>query len=307
MTRSFKACRSHDLWSNDNVLCPKRHTDVIFKYDMLVNAWVYIHISMDLWHLNNAYACLCVRVCERGRAERNEGHPDDLDSCKWRRLMETYQYWCFFCFLFFFVCVYVWRIPPQLDQFSLQWTNTGQACAPPSTPCLPVNGHPSDCQGISQVVQLTLTYFNCVVWGSISFPLVSVKVDTQGLVWNTVMACMAAGCLMLSLIFDSDKITEWPASTSFPGCAVTSAFHCPQNRSSNLQGIILISLYCSFPLTSATYLWSRVTVWLRWKQVFESHTENISVLCGHFFVINRTAIEVQVYLVTFMSHQIGWL
>lgn len=36
---------------------------------------VYIHISMDLWHLNNARSCVCVRVS----ADRNEGHPDDLE------------------------------------------------------------------------------------------------------------------------------------------------------------------------------------------------------------------------------------
>lgn len=65
-------------------------------------------------------------------------------------------------------------------------------------PCLPVTRYPSDCQGISQVVQLTLTYFICVIWGSITFPSVSVMVDTQGLAWNTVIACMAGGCLIFS-------------------------------------------------------------------------------------------------------------
>merc|ERR1712035_244581 len=84
-----------------------------------------------------------------------------------------------------------------------------------STPCLPVNGHPSDCQGISQV-QLTLTYFTCVVWGSISSPLVSVTVETRGLVWNTVIAFMAAGCLILSLFLPFLLLSSLPPSLSPP-------------------------------------------------------------------------------------------
>lgn len=45
------------------------------------------------------------------------------------------------------------------------------------------------------------------------------------------MARTAVGCLILSLhFFDSDTITEWPASTSFPGCAIALAFRCPQSR-----------------------------------------------------------------------------
>lgn len=111
-----------------------------------------------------AHVCLCVCewVYERGSAERNEGHPDDLDSCKLRRLIETYQYWWFFvCFFFACVCMKntstVW---PTL--FSGQTLVKLVTPPSPSTTCLPVNGHPSDCQGISQVVvQLTLNYPLC--------------------------------------------------------------------------------------------------------------------------------------------------
>lgn len=59
------------------------------------------------------------------------------------------------------------RVPPLLDQFSFQWTNTGRACAPtPSspTPCVPFHGRPSDCQGISQVfIQLNTNLLSSVV------------------------------------------------------------------------------------------------------------------------------------------------
>lgn len=118
--------------------------------------------------------CVRVCVCERGIAETNEGHPDDLDSCKWRRLTETYQYWCFFfCFVSFSLIMRVcmkntstaW---PALSPVDKRWSSMCPYTPPPppNTPCLPVNGHPSDCQGISQVVvQLTLTYFTCVVLG----------------------------------------------------------------------------------------------------------------------------------------------
>lgn len=108
-----------------------------------------------------------------------------------------------------------------------------------STPCLPVNGHPSDCQGISQVVQLTLTYSLRVVWGSISSPLVSDMVEMQGLVWNTVIACMAVGCLILSLIFDSEEITGWPASMLFPGCSLSLSTELQQQLTGN---------NCDFPV-----------------------------------------------------------
>lgn len=123
------------------------------------------------------WVCVRVCVCERGIAETNEGHPDDLDSCKWRRLTETYQYWCFFfCFVSFSLIMRVcmkntstaW---PALSPVDKRWSSMCPYTPPPpppppNTPCLPVNGHPSDCQGISQVVvQLTLTYFTCVVLG----------------------------------------------------------------------------------------------------------------------------------------------
>lgn len=218
---------------------------------MLVNVWAmdvsveYTFIppwTCDAW-ITCAHVCMC--VCKRGIAERNEGHPDDLESCMWRRLIETYQYWwVFFCFCFF-QCVCMKNTStawPVLSLMDKHW---------PSIPSLPsslfVNRHTSDCQGISHVgVLLTLTYFICVVWGSISFSLLSVMVGTQGLVWNTVKALLAVRC-HTSCHFLTDKIKEWPACTSFPGCAVMQAFYCPHNCSSNLRGIILISLYRFFP------------------------------------------------------------
>lgn len=160
-----------------------------------------------------------------------------------------------------------------------------------STPCLPVNGHPSDCQGISQVVQLTLTYSLCVVWGSISCPLVSVTVEMQGLVWNTVIACMAVGCLILSLIFDSEEITEWPASMLFPGCSLPLSTELRQQLTGN---------NCDFPVflfPTHIFFRTRMMAWLKWKQVFQRQAENIC-----FLDINQTATEVQVYSVIFTSH-----
>lgn len=156
---------------------------------------VCIHISMGTWVL---CVCACFYVCEEGTAERNEGHLWDLGSCKWRRLTESSWY----CVLVFFFpqCVYVWRIPPQLDQFSLSlvdkhWSSRCPLLfsSPSLTFCLPVNGHPSDCQGISQaVIQLTLPYFSPVAWGSISFfPPLSVTCEMQRLVWNTVVTWLA--------------------------------------------------------------------------------------------------------------------
>ena len=156
-------------------------------------------------------------VSERGIAETNEGHPDDLDSCKWRRLTETYQYWCFFVFFVFFdyACMYEEYLHGLTSSLTggqtlvkhvpLHPSSTSSTSSTSYTPCLPVNGHPSDCQGISQVVvQLTLTYFTCVVLGvhllSFSAP---VAADTRSLVWNTVMARTAVGCLILSLHFST--------------------------------------------------------------------------------------------------------
>lgn len=151
-------------------------------------------------------------------------------------------------FLFFFCACMYEELPPQLDQFSLQWTNTGQACAPPPhTPCLPINGHPSDCQGISQVVvQLTLTYFIRVVLG-VHLLLFGVRYIRTSLEYcHSLYGCWVSHTF-LSLILDSEEITEWPASTLFPSCAVALAFTCPQNSSGNLKGVILISPYCFSP------------------------------------------------------------
>lgn len=116
--------------------------------------------------MNNMCACLymCVYVCERGSAERNEGHPDDLDICKWRRLMKT-----IILTFNFFLNVRMYEEYLHSLTSSLSGGQKLVRQCPPPTPCLPVNGHPSDCQGISQVVaQLTLTYFIHMVWGSIS-------------------------------------------------------------------------------------------------------------------------------------------
>lgn len=155
-----------------------------------------VHTSMDLWHLSYACTWWCVS------AARNEGHPNDLDSCEWRKPTNM------------FFCVYVWRITSiawPVFSLSFERTNTGHACAPSSTPCLPVNGHPSDCQGISQVaVQLTLTYSLVVVWGSISCPLVSIKVETQELVWNVVIACMAVSCFPSFLTPERSQDAQLP-------------------------------------------------------------------------------------------------
>lgn len=57
-------------YRNNSLFCPKRHTDILFKCEVLVNvvsmltseSWmeVYIHISMHLWHLNNVCMFMCV-------------------------------------------------------------------------------------------------------------------------------------------------------------------------------------------------------------------------------------------------------
>lgn len=139
---------------------------------LIISPW-----SCDTWIM---CVCVCERVCV---SEALLKEMKDIlmtwtaaSGGGWWRLINIVVF--FFFSFFFCACMYE-ELPPQLDQFSHQWTNAGQACVPfllrlllllhYSTPCLPVNGHPSDCQGISQV-QLTLTYFTCVVWGSISSP-----------------------------------------------------------------------------------------------------------------------------------------
>lgn len=141
--------------------------------------------------------CMCARVCEPGSAERNEGHPNDLGQLQVEKAYGDLSILMFsFCpFYFFGACMYEEYLHSLTSSLSSEqhWSSM---CA--LYPCLPVTRHPSDCQGISQVVQLTLTYFICVIWGSITFPSLSVMVDTQGLAWNTVIACMAGGCLIFS-------------------------------------------------------------------------------------------------------------
>lgn len=157
----------------------------------------------------------------------------------------------------------------------------------------------SDCQGISQLVQLTLTDFLRVVWGSICSPLVSVSVDEQGLVWNTFIACTAVGCLIRS---------------------------CPSVltliRSQNGQLHFISWLCCRFHLllsTAATYReLFRFPCIVFYHPVFHICIRNegvvavetrclratlrISLLLRTFFGSLWTAGEVQVYLVIFMSH-----
>lgn len=112
--------------------------------------------------------------------------------------METYRYWCIFRFYFF------WRVYEEYLHSltsSLSGGHTMVKRVPP--PLLFVylfNRHPSDCQGISQVViQLTLTRSSDVIRGSSPCPSVSAIVETHGLVWNTLIACLAAGRLRGSL------------------------------------------------------------------------------------------------------------
>lgn len=155
--------------SNKIVLCLKRHTGVICKCDMLMNVcsfgwkcWVYTHNSMDLWHLNNACTCLCVcewvrRCCKKWRT-----------SCWLGQLQvqEANGDLSILMFLFFNFNFYV-----CMKNTSTVWPTlfSGQTLVKhvpplpfPPTPCLPINGQPFDCQGISQVVvQLTLTYPLC--------------------------------------------------------------------------------------------------------------------------------------------------
>jgi len=140
-------------------------------------SWVYIHTSTDMC------VCVCMWVCEK--------------QCwkKWRtswwlgRLQVEDAYWNVSIFMYFFLLFVSMKNTstawPVLSPMDNHWSSM---CPPTPPPCLLVNGHPSDCQGISQVVQLTLTYTNRVVWGSISSSLVG-----TGRVWNPVTARMALG------------------------------------------------------------------------------------------------------------------
>lgn len=203
---------------------------------------------------------MCSHVCVWVSADRNEGHPDDLDIWEWRRLMEIYQILVFFC-LFCFLCLYVWRIPPQLDQFSLLWTNTGQARAPFLLPSLfTVNEHPSDCQGIYQVVQQTLpSSFFVWFWGSISCPLVSVMVEMQGTSLEYCHSVMALRCLIhFFFYFVSKKIKEWWASLLFPGCYIWLSAELQLHATGNYFNFF-------FFMYSLTFFIPGINKWLKWK------------------------------------------
>lgn len=144
--------------------------------------------TVYLWRLNNVCSSLCVCVWARHcwknwRTSWWIGalHVEEADGD------------VSILMFFFFFCVYVWRIPPHLGQFYITngQTPVKHGTPPPTSQVyvliyvwLP--GHFSSCP-----VNTNLFY---LVWGSISFPLVLVVVDTQELVWTTVIAFMAVRC-----------------------------------------------------------------------------------------------------------------
>jgi len=142
------------------------------KCDLLMNVcgygwkwWVYIHISMDLWHLNNV--CTCLFVCmwvsvwarQCWKKWRTSWWLGQLQTKEAYRDLSILMVFC----LFFFACVCMKNTSTVWPTLFSGQTLVKLVTPPsPSTTCLPVNGHPSDCQGISQVVvQLTLNYPLC--------------------------------------------------------------------------------------------------------------------------------------------------
>lgn len=156
---------------------------------------------------------------------------------------------------------------------------------PLALPSLRGNRQKSDRQGISHVgVLLTLIDFICVVWGSISFLLVSDMVAAQELVSNTVKAFVTVA------FFDSDKISEW---SHFPGCNVrcnVSLLLSTQFKAATYMGIF--GFPCIFFFFSP-----QLILYIRnqeWKCRWNWHRDHLWS-SGNVFGINWTTIEVQVY------------
>lgn len=205
--------------------------------EWIIGVSVLSYLHGPVTHEYCVYVRVC--VCERDITERNEGHPDDLDSCTWRRLMEDCQHWCLL-FCLFYLRVYVWRIPPQLDQFSHWWTNTGQASAPsyPPAPFPPLlvylliwlPGHFPTCPANTNRLSSCGLGVNLLSFG-VSY---SGWTRTSLEYFHSLYGCWVSH-MFLSLRFDSDKITKWPAPLHFLAVLWISppAVHC-----SNLQGVI---------------------------------------------------------------------
>lgn len=163
--------------------------------------WMCVVTYVPPWACDARIACVCVCACQNvwewGIAERNEGHPEDLDSCMCRRLMETYQYWGFICRFFFFSffgssCMYEEYLH-SLTRTITNGQNAGQA--QPHPPCLCVTRHTS---WLHFPVNTNLSIC-CFGEGSISFSVVSVMMGTWGLVWNSIIGF--DGCLVSKFPF----------------------------------------------------------------------------------------------------------
>lgn len=203
---------------------------------------------------------MCSHVCVWVSADRNEGHPDDLDIWEWRRLKEIYQILVFFLFVFC-VCMYEEYLHSLTSSLSCGQILVEHVHPSSSPPCLLLMNIHLTARAFTKLLSSKhyLPPLLCGFGGPSPVLWCQLWWKCKGQAWSTVTVLWLLGVSYISFFILSPKRSK----NGEPPCyfpAVT--FDCLQNCSYMPQGTILISFFFMYSLT---FFIPGINKWLKWK------------------------------------------